>query len=172
MYWTTLGRALAPCKIPEICENEIQICIDIPVKYLETYFHRFVCIFIWLHVHFFQFLPLSSSFFHFLPEETGRNTFFPVSSILPGRNLFLPEVSEPCFGHFEEFSKKQLMICSLYLLAGLTMHASILAYMFSLVENGKVTVQLGANQGEKTNELYIKEFTAGLLKAAFSHLQE
>ena len=46
---------------------------------------------IWLHV----FLPISSSFFHFLPEETGRNTFFPVSSILPGRNLFLPEVSEP-----------------------------------------------------------------------------
>ena len=52
------------------------------------------------------------------------------------------------------------------------MHASILAYMFSIVENNKLTVQLGASQGEKTNELYIKEFTASLLKAAFSHLQE
>ena len=56
-----------------------------------------------LHVHvttsisfsFFRFLP----FFYFLLEETGRNTFFfsffP-PSILHGRNLFLPEVSEPC----------------------------------------------------------------------------
>ena len=52
---------------------------------------------------FFQFLPLSSSFFQFLPEETGRNTIFPVSSILPGRNQFLPEVSEPCLNHDYNF---------------------------------------------------------------------
>ena len=38
------------------------------------------------YIYFFQFLPLSSR----------RNTFFPVSSILPGRNPFIPEVSKPC----------------------------------------------------------------------------
>ena len=38
---------------------------------------------------------VSRSSFHFLPEATGSNIFFPVSSILPGRNLFLLEVSEP-----------------------------------------------------------------------------
>ena len=43
----------------------------------------FVCIIDYMYL--FQFLPLSSSF------------FFPVSSILPGRKLFLPEVFEPCF---------------------------------------------------------------------------
>ena len=93
MYWTTLGRALAPCKIPEICE--IQICNDIPVllngiwKLVSTSLFEFL---IYLAS------CISSSFFQFfpLPEETGRNTFFPVSSILPERNLFLPEVSEPC----------------------------------------------------------------------------
>ena len=41
---------------------------------------------------FFCFLPIFSSFFK---KETRRNTFFPVSSILPRRNLFLPEVFEP-----------------------------------------------------------------------------
>ena len=85
---------LAPCKIPEICE--VQICIDSVLlssiwKLIST--SLLVCLFGFMY--FFQFLPLSSSFFHFLPQEIGRNTFFPVSSILPGRNLFLPEVSEP-----------------------------------------------------------------------------
>ncbi|XP_072170953.1 exportin-1-like [Diadema setosum] len=55
--------------------------------------------------------------------------------------------------------------------AGLTLHATILAYMFSIVENNKITKPLNASQGERTNELYIKDFTAGLLKAAFPHLQ-
>ena len=35
-------------------------------------------------------------FFHFLPEETGRSSYFPVSSGLPGRNTFLPEETQPC----------------------------------------------------------------------------
>ncbi|XP_072023623.1 exportin-1-like [Amphiura filiformis] len=55
--------------------------------------------------------------------------------------------------------------------AGLTMHASILAYMFSLVENKKLTVKLGTNQVNKDNEQYVKDFTASLLKTAFPHLQ-
>ena len=70
MYWTTLGRALAPCKIPEICER--RICNEVPVnteQYLETYFYKFVCIFIWLH----GFLPVSSTFFQFFPLSSGRN---------------------------------------------------------------------------------------------------
>ena len=60
MYWKTLDRALAPCKIPEICQ--IQICIDIPVlpnsiwKLISTIL--FVSLFGFMH--FFQFLPLSS----------------------------------------------------------------------------------------------------------------
>ena len=41
---------------------------------------------------------VSSNFFHFiqfLPEETGRNSYFPVSSGRPGRNTFLPEETQP-----------------------------------------------------------------------------
>ena len=45
---------------------------------------------------------ISSSFFHFLPffssffwKKLEEIPFFPVSSILPERNLFLPEVSKP-----------------------------------------------------------------------------
>nr|CAD7437913.1 unnamed protein product [Timema bartmani] len=53
--------------------------------------------------------------------------------------------------------------------AGLTMHATILAYMFSLVELGRITVPLG--QGPD-NVLYVQEFVAALLKAAFPHLTD
>ena len=92
-----IGQHWAGHKIPEICE--IQICIEVPVllnsiwKLISTSLFVCLCGF----MYFFRFLPLSSSFFHFLLEETGRNTFFPVSSILPRRNLFLPEISEPWF---------------------------------------------------------------------------
>lgn len=56
-------------------------------------------------------------------------------------------------------------------LAGLTMHASILAYMFNLVEEGKITVAL--NPGSPTNnQVFIQEYVANLLKTAFPHLQE
>ena len=54
--------------------------------------------------------------------------------------------------------------------AGLTMHASILAYMFSLVEQGKITVKL--HQGQADNVVFVQEYVANLLKTAFSHLQE
>nr|CAD7452717.1 unnamed protein product [Timema tahoe] len=49
------------------------------------------------------------------------------------------------------------------------MHATILAYMFSLVELGRITVPLG--QGPD-NVLYVQEFVAALLKAAFPHLTD
>lgn len=53
--------------------------------------------------------------------------------------------------------------------AGLTMHASILAYMFSLVENGKITVPL--HQDNPDNYQFVQAYVADLLKTAFSHLQ-
>lgn len=55
--------------------------------------------------------------------------------------------------------------------AGLTMHASILAYMFNLVEEGKITT--GLNPGNPSNnQMFIQEYVANLLKTAFPHLQE
>ncbi|XP_076244670.1 exportin-1 emb [Calliopsis andreniformis] len=54
-------------------------------------------------------------------------------------------------------------------IAGLTMHATILAYMFSLVELGRIQVPLGPVQD---NVLYVQEFVARLLKAAFPHLTD
>ncbi|XP_004925540.2 exportin-1 [Bombyx mandarina] len=53
--------------------------------------------------------------------------------------------------------------------AGLTMHATILAHIFSLVEAGRVTVPLGPTPD---NVLYIQEYIANLLKTAFSHLTD
>lgn len=56
--------------------------------------------------------------------------------------------------------------------AGLTMHATILAYMFSLLEANKVTVSLGPNINNTQNITYIQQFLLNLLKAAFPHLNE
>ncbi|EFN77629.1 Exportin-1 [Harpegnathos saltator] len=53
--------------------------------------------------------------------------------------------------------------------AGLTMHATILAYMFTLIERGKIQVPLGP---VPDNALYIQEFVARLLRAAFPHLTD
>lgn len=53
--------------------------------------------------------------------------------------------------------------------ASLSMHATILAYIFSLVETGRVNCQLGPTPD---NVLYIKEFTASLLRSAFPHLTD
>lgn len=55
--------------------------------------------------------------------------------------------------------------------AGLTMHASILAYMFNLVEDGKISVTLNAGS-TSNNQGYVQEYVANLLKTAFPHLQE
>lgn len=53
--------------------------------------------------------------------------------------------------------------------AGLQLHAQILAYMFTLVETGKITVALGPIPD---NTIYIQEYVASLLKSAFSHLTD
>lgn len=53
--------------------------------------------------------------------------------------------------------------------AGLAMHAQILAYMFTLVEDNRITVNLGPIQD---NTLYVQEYVASLLKSAFSHLTD
>ncbi|CAB1344849.1 unnamed protein product [Coregonus sp. 'balchen'] len=54
--------------------------------------------------------------------------------------------------------------------AGLTMHASILAYMFNLVEEGKISAAL--NPASQNNQGYVQEYVANLLKTAFPHLQD
>lgn len=53
--------------------------------------------------------------------------------------------------------------------AGLSMHATILAYIFALVEAGRLNCQLGP---PADNVLYIQDFTAALLRSAFPHLTD
>ncbi|XP_075993029.1 exportin-1 [Genypterus blacodes] len=55
--------------------------------------------------------------------------------------------------------------------AGLTMHATILAYMFNLVEEGKISVALNATN-PANNQAHVQEYIANLLKTAFPHLQD
>lgn len=54
------------------------------------------------------------------------------------------------------------------------MHATILAHMFSLVESGKVSEPLFAAEATQypTNQAYVQECIANLLKQAFPHLQD
>ena len=96
IYWTKSQRNLAKFQNFEKF-NIIQICTDVTVLLHSIWelLTKPLFAFTFDYMYFFQFLPLSSSFFQFLLEETGRNIFFPVSSILPGRNI-IPEVSEPC----------------------------------------------------------------------------
>lgn len=61
--------------------------------------------------------------------------------------------------------------CACLFPAGLTMHASILAYMFNLVEEGKITTALNPST-PANNQVFIQEYVANLLKTAFPHLQE
>jgi len=59
--------------------------------------------------------------------------------------------------------------------AGLTMHATILAYIFALVESGKVTVSLSPsspNAGPANNVAFVQDFVANLLRTAFPHLSD
>ena len=59
--------------------------------------------------------------------------------------------------------------------AGLTMQATILSYMFAVVETGKITVPLNpAVQTPKnqSNLQYVQEFVSSLLKTAFPHLTD
>jgi len=52
------------------------------------------------------------------------------------------------------------------------MHATILAYMFSLVEMNRITVPLRPDIKPLENMLYVQDFLVNLLKAAFPHLNE
>ena len=54
------------------------------------------------------------------------------------------------------------------------MHATILAYMFALVETNKVTVSLNPNspQAETANVAFVQDFIANLLRTAFPHLTD
>ena len=54
------------------------------------------------------------------------------------------------------------------------MHATILAYMFTLVEDNKITTPLFDTTKVlvATNMDYIQKYIAELLKQAFPHLQE
>ena len=59
--------------------------------------------------------------------------------------------------------------------AGLTMHATILAFMFTLVESGKITVNLNPAAAAGTpanNVLFVQDFVANLLRTAFPHLTD
>lgn len=58
--------------------------------------------------------------------------------------------------------------------AGLTMQSTILAYMFGIVESGKITVPLNPVEqaAGQSNMLYVQEFVARLLKTAFVHLTD
>ncbi|XP_064403448.1 exportin-1-like [Halichondria panicea] len=55
--------------------------------------------------------------------------------------------------------------------ASLTMHATILAFMFSLVEEDKIGTLLCDNP-QMSNALYVQEYVAQLLKQAFPHIQD
>jgi len=57
--------------------------------------------------------------------------------------------------------------------AGLTMQATILAYMFSLVERNKITTPLESTTAVAADNItYTHQFLLNLLKAAFPHLNE
>ena len=54
--------------------------------------------------------------------------------------------------------------------AGLTMHATILAYMFALVETNKVTISLNPSApqaGNSTNIAFVQDFITNLLQTSF-----
>ena len=58
--------------------------------------------------------------------------------------------------------------------AGLTMHATILACMFSLVENESIGTPLydPTSVQVSSNTQFVQEYVAQLIKQAFPHLQE
>ena len=91
-----------------------------------------------------MFSPLFPFLFFHLPSPPHFAPPFPPRPTLP-----LPSLSFP----------------------GLTMHATILAYMFSLVEQGHIKAPLTTVQASSNAE-YIHQYVSQLLKGAFSHLQE
>lgn len=73
-----------------------------------------------------------------------------------------------CF-HSECLLSDMCLCCT-----GLTMHATILAFMFSLVEEDKIGAPLysAATIQASSNALYIQQYVADLIKQAYPHLQE
>ncbi|CAI8039377.1 Exportin-1 [Geodia barretti] len=56
--------------------------------------------------------------------------------------------------------------------ASLTMHATILAFMFSLVEEDKITAPLSTTAQASSNAVYIQQYVAELINTAYPHLQD
>ena len=52
------------------------------------------------------------------------------------------------------------------------MHATILAFMFSLVEEDKITAPLSTTAQASSNAVYIQQYVAELINTAYPHLQE
>ena len=59
--------------------------------------------------------------------------------------------------------------------SGFKLQSVLLARMFQLVETGKITVPLfdpaAVSNSQMNNSLFLREYTANLLKAAFPHVQ-
>src|SRR6218665_85772 len=56
---------------------------------------------------------------------------------------------------------------------GLALQSEILAYMFTIVENGKIQASLNPKSSDpSTNMVFLFEFVSNLLKCVFSHLTE
>jgi len=56
--------------------------------------------------------------------------------------------------------------------ASLNMHAQLLSYLFTIVEMGKVTIELRSGEGNDNNKTVVQTYTLQLLHNAFPHLSE
>lgn len=76
--------------------------------------------------------------------------------------------------HYQGLDRYILPSLSPSLPPGLTMHATILAYMFSLVEQDQIKVPLfnPSSVQATSNAEYVHSYVSELLKQAFPHLQE
>ena len=99
MYWTTLGWAQAPCKIPEICE--MQICIDVPVLLNSIWKLISTSLFVYLFdiMDFFQFLSFFSTFFRKKLEEIPFFKFLP---FFPEETYFFRKFLSPVHRYTRE----------------------------------------------------------------------
>lgn len=57
-------------------------------------------------------------------------------------------------------------------IVGLTAQSTILAYLFHILETGKVTVQLSPDFPAAQNLQYVQNYMLNLLKTAFPNLLE
>ena len=89
------NKSIKPCKIPEFWE--IQICIDVPMLLYSIWELLSNTLFAYTigHMYFFQFLPLSSSFFQFLSEELEEIPFFQFLPFFPEETYFFRKFLNP-----------------------------------------------------------------------------